>query len=68
MAGTTSIARVNKRAKSPMVAPIPLSINPRGSRELGQTVSHAPRLHMGKGDNARDYGKKEPGGFQIPGL
>lgn len=66
MPGTTSISKITKRAKSPMVAPIALSINPRGSRELGQTVKHAPRL---SGLGTRDYGKKEDkDGFSIPGL
>lgn len=70
MPGTTSIGRIsNKLSKSPTVAPIALSINPRGERSLGQTVKSAPRLGF---KQTRDYGKE--GGqdtstpFSLPGY
>lgn len=69
MPGTTSIGRIsNKLSKSPSVAPIALSINPRGERSLGQTVKSAPRLGF---KATRDYGKEgasSPTPFNLPGY
>lgn len=70
MPGTTSIGHIsNKLSKSPTVAPIALSINPRGERSLGQTTKSAPRIGF---KQTRDYGKE--GGqdtstpFSLPGY
>lgn len=69
-ASTTSIRSMpSSLKKSPTVAAPSLAINPRGSRELGQTVSHAPRL---RAMHTRDYGKNADDGgglgFAIPGM
>lgn len=71
MPGTTSIGHIsNKLSKSPSVAPIALSINPRGERSLGQNVTTAQRHPRIRSKLTRDYGKDDtvPVSFNLPGY